>query len=66
MRDSIPSFSMLIKNDVNARRTVDAKNVVFMLESIIKGKVGVAQLVVGIYTANREKNQMANRTEKKR
>jgi hypothetical protein len=57
---------MLIKNDVNARRTVDAKNVVFMLESIAMGKVGVALFVVGIYTANREKNQMANRTEKKR
>jgi len=66
VRDSIPSFSIPIKNDVNVRRTVHAKNIVLMLESIVKGKVGVPQLVVGIYTANSEKNQMANKTEKKR
>ena len=57
---------MPIKNEVNVRRTVDAKNIVFRLESIVKGKVGVPKLVVGIYTANSEKNQMANKTEKKR
>ena len=57
---------MPIKNEVNVRRIVDAKNIVFRLESIVKGKVGVPKLVVGIYTANSEKNQMANKTEKKR
>ena len=57
---------MPIKNKVNVRRPVDAKNIVFRLGSIFKGKVGVPQLVVGIYTANSEKNQMANKTEKKR
>jgi hypothetical protein len=66
MRDSIPSFSILIKNNVNARKTEDAKNIAFILESIVKGKVGVPQLVVGIYTANSEKSHMPNKTENKR
>jgi hypothetical protein len=57
---------MPIRNDVNVRKTVDAKNIIFMLESIVKGKVGVPQLVVGIYTANSAKSQMANKTERKR
>ena len=66
MRESTPSFSMPIKNDVDARRTVDAKNIVFMLASIVTGNVGVPQLAVGIYTASNEINQMANKAEKKR
>jgi hypothetical protein len=37
-----------------------------MFELIVTGNVGVPQLVVGIYTANSEKSQMANKTERKR
>ena len=66
MRDRIPSFSKPIKNEVNARRIVDAKNIVFMLASIVTGNVGVPRLVAGIYTATNEINQMANKTERKR
>jgi len=66
MRENTPSFSMPIKNDVNARRTVDAKNTAFMFEFIVTGNVGVPQLVVGIYTASSQKSQMANKTERKR
>jgi hypothetical protein len=57
---------MPIKNDANVRRTVDAKKIVFRFEFIFKGNVGVPQLVVGINTANSEKSQMANKTERKR
>jgi hypothetical protein len=64
MRNSNPSFSILIKNDVNARNTVDARNIVFKLGSIFTGNVGVPQLVVGIYTANSKESQMANKTER--
>lgn len=57
---------MLITNEVNARKTVDAKNTAFILGFIVAGNVGAPQLVVGIYTANNEKSQMANRIERKR
>ena len=57
---------MPIKNKVNVRRPVDAKNIVFRLGSIFKGKVGVPQLVVGMYTASSKKSQMTNKTERKR
>jgi hypothetical protein len=57
---------MLIKNEVNTRNTVEARNIVFRLGSIFRGKVGVPQLVVGIYTANSKKSQMVNKTERKR
>ena len=65
MRDSNPSFWKLINNDVTARRTVDARNIVLRLGSILTGNVGVPQLVVGIYTANNKETQMTNKTERK-
>ena len=57
---------MPIKNKVNVRRPVDTKNIVFRLGSIFKGKVGVPQLVVGMYTVSSKKSQMTNKTERKR
>jgi hypothetical protein len=50
---------------VDARRTVDARNIVSRLGSIFTGNVGVPQLVVGIYTAKSKESQMANKTERK-
>ena len=65
IRDSIPSFSILIKNNADARRTVDATNIAFMLASIVSGKVGAPQFVKGISTANIEKSHTLTTTEKK-
>jgi hypothetical protein len=57
---------MLIKIVPNVRRTEDAKNIVFMLGSIFKGKGGLLQLVVGRYTDSNERIQTVNITERKR
>ena len=51
--------------DVKADRIVNAKNNVFMLASIVMGKVGVTQLVVGMYTISSEINHALSTIEKK-
>ena len=43
---------------------VDDKNIVLMLTFIVKGNIGVARLVVGMYTVNSKKNHKLKRIEK--
>jgi hypothetical protein len=54
----MPSSSKLINNDVDARRTVDTKNIVLKLGSTFTGNVAFPQLAVGIYTAKSKKTKL--------